>query len=418
MKPHPDFFQAGVFNLPTYMQLLPFMINTYFIATKSISFSWEASYVCTLIHFILSLLFMSNSGKKIFSIIAIILVVAVIIYFNQSDTRETAGPKADVAEERDTRIRVDAKVVDYEVFNEQLVLTGSLLANESVELSSEISGKVERIYFDEGQYVKKGQILVQTNVAELRANLKRLKYTAELNKETVNRLKQLLERGAVSQEEYDIAFTQQKTNEAEIQSLEAQIAKSRISSPFSGYVGLRYISEGSYITPTTQIASLYNTNPIKIQFAVPSRYSTVVKQGNEITFTTEASTEERKATVYAIEPQIDPVTRTLTVRAKCPNPDNTLIPGQFIRINLTLDSNPETILVPTTAIMPKSEGHQVYTIKDGVAFANDVQLGVRTSGRVEILTGVEKGDTVVIVGVPQLKDRTEVKIKRLEGGKN
>ncbi|MBK6266600.1 efflux RND transporter periplasmic adaptor subunit [Marivirga sp. S37H4] len=361
---------------------------------------------------------MNKSGKKLISIIAIIVVLAVIIYFNQSGSNEGAISKpSDTAQSADTRISVDAQVVNFETFEEQLVLTGSLLANESVELASEISGKVDRIYFDEGQYVKKGQILIETNVAELRANLKRLKYTSELNKETEKRQKQLLERGAVSQEEYDIAFTQLKTNEAEIQSLEAQIAKSRISSPFSGYVGLRYISEGSYITPATQIASLYNTNPIKIQFAIPSRYSTVVKQGNEITFTTEASSEERKATVYAIEPQIDPVTRTLTVRAKCPNPDNELIPGQFIRINLTLDSNPETILVPTTAIMPKSEGHQVFTINNGQAFVHDVELGVRTSNRVEILKGIETGDTVVIAGVPQLKDRAEVKIKKLEGGK-
>jgi len=101
--------------------------------------------------------------------------------------------------------------------------------------------------------------------------------------------------------------------------------------------------------------------------------------------------------------------------SKCPNPDNELIPGQFVRINLKLDTKAETILVPTTAIMPKSEGHQVFIVKDGQAMAKEVQLGVRTSNSVEIISGVEKGDTVAVSGVPKLKDRSKVKIKNLEG---
>lgn len=155
-------------------------------------------------------------------------------------------------------------------------------------------------------------------------------------------------------------------------------------------------------------------DPIKIEFSVPSRYSGLVKQGSKITFTSEAENKDRNATVYAIEPQIDPVTRTLTARAETSNPNNELIPGQFIRINLSLENRENAILIPTTAIMPKADGHTVFIIKDGKAHLKEVELGARTSNRVEILKGVEEGDTVAIAGVPQLKDRAEVAIKKLE----
>jgi membrane fusion protein (multidrug efflux system) len=356
-------------------------------------------------------------NKIIIRIIASVAVLAVIVYLvfpdifssEPQDSSKKAAPA-----QASSKIAIDAQILKYETFENDIVLTGSLLANESVELASEISGKIDNIYFEEGQFVKEGTLLVQTNVADLLANLQRLKYTAQLNAQTEQRQKQLLEREAISREEYDIAFTNLKTTQAEMNALEAEIDKSRIRAPFSGFVGLRYVSEGSYITPTSQIASLYNVDPIKIEFSVPSRYSSLIKKGSKITFSSEAENEEREATVYAIEPQIDPVTRTLSARAQTKNPDNTLIPGQFIRINLSLENRENAILIPTTAIMPKADGHTVFIIKDGKAHLKDVQLGARTSNRVEILKGIEEGDTVAIAGVPQLKDRAEVEIKQLE----
>ncbi|GAA5025461.1 MexH family multidrug efflux RND transporter periplasmic adaptor subunit [Marivirga lumbricoides] len=362
---------------------------------------------------------MSKTVQRVITLIAILIVLGLIIYPKLPIANEegTASASKNTPAPGAGATTIDAEIVQFKSFDNNIVLTGSLLANESVNLSSEISGKVNRIYFDEGQYVKKGQLLVTTNVADLQANLQRLQYSVQLNEQTENRQKQLLEKGAISKEEYDIAFTNYKTAQSEIESLKAQIDKSKIVAPFSGYIGLRYISEGSYISPSTQIASLYSIDPIKVEFSVPSRYSTLIKQGNEIGFTTEASSEERKATVYAIEPQIDPVTRTLKVRAQSNNDDGALIPGQFIRIQLTLDSNSKTILVPTTAIMPESDGHLVYVINDGEALAKRVELGVRTADQVEVLSGLSRGDTIAIAGVPQLKDRAPVEIKRLEGGK-
>ncbi|ADR21883.1 MexH family multidrug efflux RND transporter periplasmic adaptor subunit [Marivirga tractuosa] len=355
-------------------------------------------------------------NKIIIRIIASVAVLAIIIYliFPNIFSSEEKSKIETPATGGSTKIAIDAQIVKYETFENDIVLTGSLLANESVQLASEISGKIDDIYFKEGEFVKEGKLLVQTNVADLEANLQRLKYTAKLNAQTEQRQKQLLEKEAISREEYDIAFTNLKTTQAEIDALQAEIDKSRIRAPFSGYIGLRYVSEGSYITPTSQIASLYNVDPIKIEFSVPSRYSGLVKKGSKITFSSEAENKDRNANVYAIEPQIDPVTRTLTARAETPNPSNELIPGQFIRINLSLENRENAILIPTTAIMPKANGHTVFIIKEGRAHLKDVELGARTSNRVEILKGISKGDTVAIAGVPQLKDRAEVDIKKLE----
>lgn len=359
-------------------------------------------------------------NKKYIRIIAFLAVALIVVFLlfpellpfdlSQKESKKPAEQTSQVSK----GVVIDALIVNTESFDNDIVLAGSLLANEAVELASEISGKIDRIYFDEGQYVKKGQLLLTTNVDNLKADYKQLKYTSELNANTEKRQKQLLESEAISKEEYDIAFTNLKTVEAEMESVKAQIEKSRISAPFSGYVGLRYISEGSYLTPSTEIASLYNVDPIKIEFSIPSRYSQFIKKGSTITFSSEAEDIDRKAQIYAIEPQIDPVTRTLKVRAKCENPDNALIPGQFVRVKLSLESKSDAILIPTTAIMPKANGHMVFIIEGGQAMAKDVELGIRTSKNVEIISGIAAGDTVAIAGVPQLKDRAAVSIKKLE----
>jgi membrane fusion protein (multidrug efflux system) len=358
-------------------------------------------------------------NKTITRIIALVAVLAVIILLAFPDLvsfGKDSNPKKEEEKQAapNQGVVIDAQVVNYKTFNNDITLAGSLLANESVELASEISGKIDAIYFKEGQYVKKGQLLLTTNVDDVKANLQRLRYTAKLNKETEERQKQLLESEAISKEEYDIAFTNYKTIQAEIAEVEAQIEKSRLSAPFSGYIGLRYVSEGSYITPSTQIASLYSVDPIKIEFSVPSRFSTLVNEGNNISFVSEAENINREAKIYAIEPQIDPVTRTLKVRAQCDNPNNTLIPGQFVRVKLSLESEDNAILVPTTAIMPKSNGHMVFIINNGEAMAQDVELGIRTATEVEIVKGVSQGDTVAIAGVPQLKNKAAVNIKTLK----
>jgi membrane fusion protein, multidrug efflux system len=310
-------------------------------------------------------------------------------------------------------IPVNGMVVKREALDNKIVVTGSVTANESLELKSEVSGKITRIYFSEGQRVRKGQLLVQINDEELRAQQEKLKYSKKLYEESEFRQRTLLEREAISQEEYDNALTLVNTIMADIRVIDAQLAKSRIVAPFDGVIGLRLVSEGAYITPANVIANLYNLNPAKIEFSIPSKYSTKVKTGNKIIFTIEADARKYEGVVYAVEPNIDVNTRTLSLKATCDNRDGSLLPGQFVKIDLVLESMPDAIMVPSEAVIPELNGYRVFVYRGGMASSLVVEAGIRTEKELEITRGLQTGDTLITTGIMQIRDGVKVEIKNL-----
>lgn len=318
--------------------------------------------------------------------------------------------KAIAAESPGSGIPIEVLKAAPTVLDNSINITGSVLANESIEVTSELPGKISGIYFKEGDKVEKGDLLVKINDEELRAQLDKLKYTRKLYEDTEVRMRQLLERDAISQEEYDIALTGSQTSAADIRVLEAQIAKATIRAPFAGIIGLRYVSEGSYLAPATVIASLYSVDPAKIEFSVPGRYGNVVSKGDKISFVTESSDEVFSGEVYAIEPKIDPVTRTLLVRALSPNKNGKLIPGQFIRIRLILETKQDAIMIPTMAVVPEANGHTVFLVKDGKASSVKINIGFRGAQEVEVVSGISAGDSVVVSGIQQIKEGSTVQI--------
>lgn len=355
---------------------------------------------------------MNKSVKTVLTVIIILAVLFLIalpkLSFLDEDNKAAAQENNGV---RRSGIPVEVMAVRTERLDNTINITGAVLANESIALTSEVAGKISRIYFKEGDRVRKGDLLVKINDEELRAQLERLKYTRQLNEDMESRMSQLLERDAISQEEYDITLTELKTSTADIKALEAQIDKAQIRAPFSGIVGLRYVSEGSYIAPSTVIASLYSVDPAKIEFSIPGRYGNSIKTGNKINFTTEGSEEVFTGEVYALEPRIDPTTRTLTVRALSPNKDRKLIPGQFVRISLTLSSKENAIMVPSFSVVPEANGHLVYLVNKGKADSVKVNIGFRGAREVEIVSGIKAGDTLVVSGIQQIKDGADVLVK-------
>jgi membrane fusion protein, multidrug efflux system len=310
-------------------------------------------------------------------------------------------------------IPVNGMVIKREALDNKIVVTGSVMANESLELKSEVSGKITRIYFKEGQRVSRGQLLVQINDEELRAQLEKLKYSKKLFEDSEFRQRTLLEREAISQEEYDNALNLVNTNLADIRVIEAQLAKSRILAPFDRVIGLRMVSEGAYITPANVIASLYNLNPAKIEFSIPSKYSTKVKQGNKINFTIESDTKPFQGQVYAIEPNIDINTRTLSLKASSDNRDGQLLPGQFVKIDLVLESMPDAIMVPTEAVIPELNGYRVFVYRGGTAESLVVEAGIRTEKDLEITKGLTQGDTLITTGIMQIRAGSKVELRNL-----
>lgn len=298
-----------------------------------------------------------------------------------------------------------------QTFDNNLSLSGSIEANEQVEIRSEVSGIVEGIYFKEGSNVTKGQLLFKVNDAELRAQLRQATTKEGLASENERRAKLLLQKEAISQEEYEVARADFKLAQAQSQLIKAQIAKTSVRAPFSGKIGLRTISPGTYITPSVLVAKLVNIGKLKITFSIPEKYSNQVKTNTSLTFKVAGSDEKYTAKVYAIDPEIAITTRTLQVRAIADNKNGKLLPGTFADVELPLDIIKDAMLIPTEAIIPVQNGKKVFISSNGKAKEVMVETATRTDASILVLSGLKPGDTVLTSGIMSLKDDDAVKVK-------
>lgn len=295
-------------------------------------------------------------------------------------------------------------------FSDFLSLSGTLEADEILDIRSEISGRIEKLNFKEGSSVQKGDLLIKINDSELRAQLSQAKTLASLASENERRAKLLLEKEAVSQEEYDVANADYRTAKAQIELIEAQLRKTTVIAPFSGIVGLRNISEGSYITPTDVVAQLVNLSQVKIEFSVPEKYSSMVTNGTEINFTVHGLDRQFSARIYAIEPTINPLSRTLKVRAITDNKDFLLIPGAYTNVYFPLHKLEDALLIPTEAIIPIQNGRKVFLQKNGQAVEVIVETGARLDSAILVTKGINLGDTVLTSGVMSLRNGSPVNV--------
>lgn len=352
--------------------------------------------------------------KRILTLSIIILVVLLLAIpklglFDQSPAGQGNKPAGS-----GSILQVQGYVLHPVPFDNTLVITGSVLANESLELKSEASGKITRINFKEGSRVRAGDLLVQINDEEIRAQIEKQRYMQKLNKDNEYRQRQLFKKDAISQEEYDNALNRLNTTISDIKLLEAQLQKTRVYAPFDGIIGLRYVSNGAYITPSMAIATLYNNSPAKIDFAVPSRYSPLISTGKKIRFTIENDTSRVfSGEVYAIEPRINEDTRTLKLRALADNSKGLLIPGQFVKVDLILDSKPNALMIPTQAVVPGQVGQKVFVTQSGKAKEVMVETGIRTSVNIEVRSGLQAGDTVITTGILQLRDGLPIQVVKV-----
>jgi len=347
----------------------------------------------------------------------IFLGIAYLIYYRISANRklENSGMGAGAKSPgnkggKPQQMVVNGIVVQATSFANNLDVTGTIEANESVALQSEVSGLVTGIYFKEGSNVSKGSLLVKINDRDIQAQLQEALTKQNLSSANENRARQLLQKGAISQEEYDTALADLKSLKAQAQLIRAQLAKTSVIAPFSGKIGLRSISAGEYITPTKIIANLLSTNPVKVNFSVPEKYMGQIKVNSTITFRTDGSTQLYTGKVFALEPGINAQTRTLQIKALAPNQNNELRPGSFAKVSLTLDKIENAILIPNQAIIPVLRGKTVFISKNGKAKQVEVQSGTRTDENILITSGLKIGDTVLTTGALSLKDGAPVKV--------
>lgn len=309
---------------------------------------------------------------------------------------------------------VTGYVMRTEKLDNKIFATGTVISSEVVDLKPEVPGKIVRMNIREGQPVSKGQLLIKLNDTDLQAQLKKYNAQLKMTDQSESRLKKLLEVKGVSQDEYDVIVNQINNIKADIEFTQAQIAKTELKAPFSGVIGLRSVSLGSYVNATSPIATIQVLNPVKVDFTIPEKYANVVRIGDVISFSTEGSNDTYTGRVFAIDNQIDPISRTLKLRATAANPGNKLRAGAFVKVNFSLKEINNAMMVPTEAIIPILKGQQVMVSKNGKATPVKIEVGVRTDTKIQVTSGLQTGDTVILSGLMAIKPNAPVKFTNVQ----
>ncbi len=293
-------------------------------------------------------------------------------------------------------------------FDYTLTTVGTLRANESVTLVSELSRRLVKIHVTEGSEVAAGDRLFKLDDSELVAELAEIDAQLKLASTNKKRVDKLLPSKAISQQEYDSSTAALTILEAQRHTQAVMVEKTEIRAPFAGRVGVRQVSEGAFVSPTTPLITLQDVSSIKVDFPLPERYSNEVKPGQHFTFTVAGNGQVFEGSVTVLEPAIDSATRSLLVRGLCVSPKG-LLPGGFAEVTLKLDHLTHGFMVPSQALVPSPRGQGVYVISDGKAKLQTVEIGIRTDDQVQILRGVKDGDAVAITNLLRIRPGLEVK---------
>jgi membrane fusion protein (multidrug efflux system) len=305
-----------------------------------------------------------------------------------------------------------AKVVTQRIELQPLVdeieALGTARANESVEIRPRISSLITRILFEEGQFVEQGDPLVELENSEIVAGLALAEASLSESRSLYNRSKELESTQAISASNLEALFAQVKVDEANVEAARAKLSHTRVRAPFSGRIGLRRVSPGSFVNTDTIITTLDDVSVIKLDFSVPETFVNVVRQGMTINAHSLVFPDrDFNGTVASIDTRLDPVSRAVEVRAVIPNEDGLLKPGMFMTVDLQRDRG-DVLMAPEQAIVPEGSRQYVYVVTDGLAEKRQVLLGRRIPGYVVVSDGLSAGETVVTEGTNKIRDGAQV----------
>ena len=305
-------------------------------------------------------------------------------------------------------IPVDGTVLTPATLHDQLEVTGTILANQQVQIVSELTRKVVKVNVKEGSKVKRGDLLFRLDDSDLQAQLERLQQQEKLALLNEQRLNDLLAHDAIAQQDYDEVSTNLKVIQAQIRELQVTISKTRITAPFDGQIGMINTHVGAVVSVNTILTDIEDNSLVKIEFSVPEKYTNVIHEGSQHTFSTPSSESEFETTVIAKAASLSSDTRTLLVRGVTQNPQGKLRAGQSARITLSLNSSADALAVSSQALIPSPGGYSVFVVRNNKAEALAVQIGQRSTGSVEIIEGLHPGDTVITSNLLRLSPGTPV----------
>ena len=354
--------------------------------------------------------------KKVPNWLIIILVIAVLIaskfiFFSKKEDKQTNAKK----NKSTVPIAVNYYVVKAVSFTNDVFATGKIGALNQIDVLPEVNGKVTSIYFKEGETVAKGKLLIKLNDADLRAQLLKSKTQIKLSEQKLGRLKKLIAINGISQEELDIQENEVNSYKADEAFILAQLDKTNIIAPFTGLVGLKNISVGSFVNSNTPITSLVQIKPLFVEFSIPEKYSSLFNKSLVVNFSSDNSDKAKTypATIYAIEPRVDETTKTIKARAIY-NGNQFFYPGSFVKVLVNLNETKNTLMIPTQAVIPTLKGQKVIVCKNGSALETMVTIGVRTDEKIQVIEGLQEGDTIITTGL--LSVRKDSKLKLLKAG--
>jgi len=364
--------------------------------------------------------------RTILTIVAVVavLVLGKIFFFKKPDLGEKGsgggagsatsggkgGQKGKDMKGGGPSVSVNVFVVNTESLVNVITSSGTIFPNEEIELRAEASGRILVLNIKEGFQVAAGQVIARIKDTDLQAQLKKLNFEIELAKQTEARQKKLLDINAISKEEYEITANKINTLNADKELIEANVEKTVLKAPFAGKIGLKNVSQGAYVTPSTSLATLVQTNPVKVDFSIPEKYSTFITVGRNVKFEVEGQPDAYYANIVAIDPKIDPNLRTLKLRALAKNPADRLIPGMFVRVSVDLDIA-QAIMIPTEAVVPVLKGKKVYVVRDGKAAEVMIETGIRNDKKIQVTSGLQTGDSLIVSGIMALKKDASIKVK-------
>lgn len=337
--------------------------------------------------------------KKNFILIAIVLMVSAC-------EKEQAGG----SDSGDRTAIVLTQRVELQPMIDEIQALGTANANESVDIQSRISSIIEKIAFEEGQLVAAGDLLVELENNEIDAGLAVAEASLSESRSLYNRSQNLAESQAISASGLEQLYAQVQVHEAQVLAARARLDNTVIRAPFSGRIGLRRVSPGSFVNTSTIITTLDDVSKIKLDFSVPEAFLTALSNGMNIVAHSLVYPDRKfEGVVQSIDTRLDPISRSVRVRAIIPNPDAALKPGMFLTVDLQRDRG-NVLLAPEQAIVPEGSAQFVFVVIDGIVEKRAVILGRRIPGYVVIDEGLSPGDTVVTEGTHKLRDGSAIKV--------
>jgi membrane fusion protein, multidrug efflux system len=351
-------------------------------------------------------------AKSITFSTSIIYLFSFLLLLNSCGKKEKKIT-ANQQQPRPQSIKVDAFIVKPRMISESIEVPGTLLAKEITEMFPEISGRVVQINISEGKMVSKGTVLVKLFDGDLQAQLRKLQVQLRIAEQMESRQAQLLKIQGISQQDYDLSLLSVNNIKADIEIINAAIAKTVIRAPYRGRLGLRNISPGAFISPQTNITTITQTEQLKLDFTVPEKYADRIRTGQYVNFHVQGQRKPYTARVIATEVSVAETTRSLLVRSMVQNNNAELLPGNFANVELKFDPNPNALMVPSQAIIPQARGKKIVTYNGGNAKFIDVQTGVRDSAYVQVTNGIKAGDTVVITGLLSVRPGSKIQVSKI-----